>query len=87
MAWRVSAPASNRSPTRSAAPPTGKPRPSPLTPRQAPEIWEKKPSYTEKVDVYAVGLIFWEIMQWSVEPYPYWNVPENDLVADGKHRR
>ncbi|KAI0219135.1 hypothetical protein L0F63_002217 [Massospora cicadina] len=56
---------------------------------QAPEVWAKRPSYTEKVDVYAVGLIFWEILQWGAEPYPYWDIPEPDLVAvvGGRRRR
>ncbi|KAL1936524.1 hypothetical protein VTP01DRAFT_658 [Rhizomucor pusillus] len=38
---------------------------------QAPEFWSSNPSYTEKVDVYACGLIFWEILTWGEYGYPY----------------
>ncbi|KAI8321869.1 kinase-like protein [Martensiomyces pterosporus] len=48
---------------------------------QAPEIWAPRPSYTEKVDVYACGLIFWEILQWGVEPYPYHDMNQHQLYA------
>lgn len=46
---------------------------------QAPEMWASTPSYTEKVDVYACGLIFWEILQWAHEPFPYHNMKEAEL--------
>ncbi|KAF0425739.1 kinase-like protein [Gigaspora margarita] len=46
---------------------------------QAPEFWTPKPSYTEKVDVYACGLIFWEIMTWAEFGYPYQNFSEHQL--------
>ncbi|ORX82956.1 kinase-like protein [Basidiobolus meristosporus CBS 931.73] len=46
---------------------------------QAPEFWTANPSYTEKVDVYACGLIFWEILQWAAEPYPYHDLTEHQL--------
>jgi len=46
---------------------------------QAPEFWTANPSYTEKVDVYASGLIFWEILQWAAEPYPYHDMTEHQL--------
>lgn len=48
---------------------------------QAPEFWATRPSYTEKVDVYACGLIFWEILQWSGEPYPYHDMTEHQLYS------
>ncbi|KAJ1727520.1 hypothetical protein LPJ72_005903 [Coemansia sp. Benny D160-2] len=48
---------------------------------QAPEFWASRPSYTEKVDVYACGLIFWEILQWSEEPYPYHDMTEHQLYS------
>ncbi|KAJ1660106.1 hypothetical protein IWQ61_000904 [Dispira simplex] len=48
---------------------------------QAPEFWTTKPSYTEKVDVYASGLIYWEILQWGAEPYPYHDMTEHQLYV------
>jgi len=40
---------------------------------QAPELWSPHPRYNEKVDVYSVGLVFWEILQWHqpVKRYPF----------------
>lgn len=40
---------------------------------QAPELWVPHPRYNEKVDVYSVGLVLWEICQWSaaVKRYPF----------------
>ncbi|KAJ1957624.1 kinase-like protein [Linderina pennispora] len=49
---------------------------------QAPEFWALKPSYTEKVDVYACGLIFWEILQWGAAPYPYHDMTEHELYIN-----
>ena len=46
---------------------------------QAPEFWSATPSYTEKVDVYACALIFWEIMTWGEHGYPYQNYSEHQL--------
>ncbi|KAF9896093.1 hypothetical protein BX616_008153 [Lobosporangium transversale] len=46
---------------------------------QAPEFWTSKPRYTEKVDVYACGLIFWEILSWAELGYPYHNLTEHQL--------
>ncbi|RIA80459.1 kinase-like domain-containing protein [Glomus cerebriforme] len=46
---------------------------------QAPEFWTPNPSYTEKVDVYAAGLIFWEILTWGEAGYPYQNYSEHQL--------
>ncbi|CAG8533801.1 3489_t:CDS:2 [Paraglomus brasilianum] len=46
---------------------------------QAPEFWSPTPSYTEKVDVYACALIFWEIMTWGEHGYPYQNYSEHQL--------
>ncbi|KAJ8663927.1 hypothetical protein O0I10_000202 [Lichtheimia ornata] len=45
----------------------------------APEFWTKNPSYTEKVDVYACGLIFWEILTWNEYGYPYQDLSEHAL--------
>ncbi|CAG8449130.1 6174_t:CDS:10 [Ambispora leptoticha] len=53
---------------------------------QAPEFWASNPRYTEKVDVYACGLIFWEILTWSEEGYPYQNFSEHQLYEAVKDR-
>ncbi|KAJ1955097.1 hypothetical protein IWQ62_005607 [Dispira parvispora] len=53
---------------------------------QAPEFWTTKPSYTEKVDVYASGLIYWEILQWGAEPYPYHDMTEHQLYVQVRDR-
>ncbi|ORX59528.1 kinase-like protein [Hesseltinella vesiculosa] len=43
---------------------------------QAPEIWRINPSYTEKADVYSLGLVFWEILTWGEKGYPYQSYTE-----------
>ncbi|CAO3643129.1 unnamed protein product [Mucor fragilis] len=48
---------------------------------QAPEFWSSNPSYSEKVDVYACGLIFWEILTWGMYGYPYQNLAEHALYV------
>ncbi|KAJ2160834.1 hypothetical protein GGF46_001964 [Coemansia sp. RSA 552] len=53
---------------------------------QAPEIWAVDPSYTEKVDVYACGLIFWEILQWNEGSYPYHEMNEHELYLRVRDR-
>lgn len=56
---------------------------------QAPEFWTAKPSYTEKVDVYACGLIYWEILGWGELGFPFQNMTEHVLyeqVRDNNHR-
>ncbi|KAF9306473.1 hypothetical protein BGZ74_005629 [Mortierella antarctica] len=56
---------------------------------QAPEFWTPNPSYTEKVDVYACGLIYWEILTWAEAGYPYHNLSEHQLyeaVRDKEER-
>ncbi|CAO3567927.1 unnamed protein product [Mortierella alpina] len=56
---------------------------------QAPEFWSPNPSYTEKVDVYACGLIYWEILSWAELGYPYHNLTEHQLyeaVRDKEER-
>jgi serine/threonine protein kinase len=47
--------------------------------RIAPEFWSPNPRYTEKVDVYACGLIFWEILSWAELGYPYHQYTEHQL--------
>ncbi|RCH93600.1 hypothetical protein CU097_011280 [Rhizopus azygosporus] len=51
----------------------------------APEFWSVNPSYTEKVDVYACGLIFWEIMTWGTCGYPYQDYSEHELYEAVKY--
>ncbi|CAG8504169.1 24868_t:CDS:10 [Cetraspora pellucida] len=53
---------------------------------QAPEFWTPNPSYTEKVDVYACGLIFWEILTWAEFGYPYQNFSEHQLYEAVRDR-
>lgn len=55
---------------------------------QAPEFWPPESSYTEKVDVYACGLIFWEILTWAEFNYPFHGLEEKALMVEVKiHRR
>ncbi|ORZ25630.1 kinase-like domain-containing protein [Absidia repens] len=51
---------------------------------QAPEFWSSNPSYTEKVDVYACGLIFWEILTWGAYGYPFQDLSEHALYVQVK---
>ena len=46
---------------------------------QAPELWVPHPRYNEKVDVYSVGLVFWETLQWHqpVKRYPFEGLNEH----------
>ncbi|KAG0243888.1 hypothetical protein BGW41_001077 [Actinomortierella wolfii] len=53
---------------------------------QAPEFWTSNPSYTEKVDVYACGLIYWEILSWSELGYPYHHLTEHQLYEAVRDR-
>ncbi|GBC11471.2 kinase-like protein [Rhizophagus irregularis DAOM 181602=DAOM 197198] len=53
---------------------------------QAPEFWTPNPSYTEKVDVYAAALIFWEILTWGEAGYPYHNYNEHQLYEAVRDR-
>ncbi|KAL8293119.1 hypothetical protein RQP46_000813 [Phenoliferia psychrophenolica] len=48
---------------------------------QAPELWVPHPRYNEKVDVYSVGLVFWEILQWHqpVKRYPFEGMNEHAI--------
>lgn len=54
---------------------------------QAPEYWSSNPSYTEKVDIYACGLIFWEILSWGEYGYPFQDLTEHALYVAVKDRR
>lgn len=49
---------------------------------QAPELWHPHPRYNEKVDVYSVGLVMWEMLQWHqpVKRYPFEGMNEHVSV-------
>ncbi|GAA5822883.1 hypothetical protein JCM11251_004412 [Rhodosporidiobolus azoricus] len=51
---------------------------------QAPELWSPHPRYNEKVDVYSVGLVFWETLQWhqAVKRYPFEGQNEHAIYHD-----
>ncbi|GAA6056330.1 hypothetical protein JCM3770_000673 [Rhodotorula araucariae] len=51
---------------------------------QAPELWSPHPRYNEKVDVYSVALVFWEILQWHqpVKRYPFEGQNEHAIYHD-----
>ncbi|KAG0305973.1 hypothetical protein BGZ98_003200 [Dissophora globulifera] len=53
---------------------------------QAPEFWTSNPRYTEKVDVYACGLIFWEILSWAELGFPYHKLTEHQLYEAVRDR-
>jgi serine/threonine protein kinase len=50
---------------------------------QAPELWVPHPRYNEKVDVYSVGLVFWEVLQWHqpVKRYPFEGLNEHVCIS------
>ncbi|GAN04816.1 kinase-like protein [Mucor ambiguus] len=55
--------------------------------RSTPEYWSSNPSYTEKVDIYACGLIFWEILSWGEYGYPFQDLTEHALYVAVKDHR
>ena len=40
---------------------------------QAPELWHAHPKYNHKVDVFASGVVYWEMLQWHLpnKKYPW----------------
>ncbi|GAA5932850.1 serine/threonine kinase [Sporobolomyces koalae] len=56
---------------------------------QAPELWHPHPRYNEKVDVYSVGLVMWEMLQWHqpVKRYPFEGMNEHAIYADVGQRQ
>ena len=40
---------------------------------QAPELWHAHPKYNHKVDVFASGAVYWEMLQWHLpnKKYPW----------------
>ncbi|KAI5481906.1 mitogen-activated protein kinase kinase kinase 13 [Pseudohyphozyma bogoriensis] len=55
---------------------------------QAPELWVPHPRYNEKVDVYSVALVFWEILQWHqpVKRYPFESMNEHAIYDAVGHK-
>ncbi|KAK4053792.1 hypothetical protein OIV83_001448 [Microbotryomycetes sp. JL201] len=55
---------------------------------QAPELWVPHPRYNEKVDVYSVGLVFWEALQWhqAVKRYPFEGMNEHAIYDQVGHK-
>ncbi|KAK4058855.1 hypothetical protein OIO90_000301 [Microbotryomycetes sp. JL221] len=55
---------------------------------QAPELWVPHPRYNEKVDVYSVGLVFWEALQWhqAVKRYPFEGLNEHAIYDQVGHK-
>ncbi|GAA6063833.1 hypothetical protein JCM10212_003995 [Sporobolomyces blumeae] len=56
---------------------------------QAPELWHPHPRYNEKVDVYSIGLVMWEMLQWHqpVKRYPFEGMNEHAIYADVGQRQ
>ncbi|GAA5867899.1 hypothetical protein JCM1840_003481 [Sporobolomyces johnsonii] len=56
---------------------------------QAPELWHPHPRYNEKVDVYSIGLVFWEMLQWHqpVKRYPFEGMNEHAIYGDVGQRQ
>src|SRR5712672_72844 len=54
---------------------------------QAPELWHAHPKYNHKVDVFACGAVYWEMLQWHLpnKRYP-WEVgpsgPGSRIIVD-----
>jgi serine/threonine protein kinase len=46
------------------------------------KMWCENPHYTEKVDVYACGLIFWEVLMWS-DDYPFGKLSDFQIYEKG----
>ncbi|KAI0032283.1 hypothetical protein K488DRAFT_50223 [Vararia minispora EC-137] len=58
---------------------------------QAPELWHPQPKYNHKVDVFACGVVYWEMLQWHVKEkkYPWEGMNEHaiyDAVGAKKQR-
>ncbi|EGG00060.1 uncharacterized protein MELLADRAFT_118156 [Melampsora larici-populina 98AG31] len=51
---------------------------------QAPELWVAHPSYNHSIDVYALGLVFWEVLCWSFKEktYPFQGMNEHAIFAE-----
>lgn len=57
---------------------------------QAPELWHAHPKYNHKVDVFAAGAVFWEMLQWHLpNKYPWEGMNEHaiyELVGAKRQR-
>ncbi|WAQ92063.1 hypothetical protein PtA15_15A459 [Puccinia triticina] len=56
---------------------------------QAPELWVAHPSYNHSIDVYALGLVFWEVLCWPFKEktYPFQGMNEHAIFEEvGKNR-
>jgi mitogen-activated protein kinase kinase kinase 13 len=53
---------------------------------QAPELWHPHPKYNHKVDVFACGAVYWEMLQWHIpnKKYP-WEVSPPVLSDVAEH--
>ncbi|ETW86121.1 hypothetical protein HETIRDRAFT_31970 [Heterobasidion irregulare TC 32-1] len=58
---------------------------------QAPELWHAHPKYNHKVDVYACGMVFWEMLQWHLpnKKFPWEGMNEHAIyeAVGAKHQR
>ncbi|KAI0063443.1 hypothetical protein BV25DRAFT_1883939 [Artomyces pyxidatus] len=58
---------------------------------QAPELWHAHPKYNHKVDVFACGMVFWEMLQWHLpnKKFPWEGMNEHaiyDIVGAKRQR-
>ncbi|KAA1129911.1 hypothetical protein PGTUg99_009018 [Puccinia graminis f. sp. tritici] len=51
---------------------------------QAPELWVAHPSYNHSIDVYALGLVFWEVLCWPFKEktYPFQGMNEHAIFEE-----
>lgn len=57
---------------------------------QAPELWHAHPKYNHKVDVFACGAVYWEMLQWHLpnKKYPWEGMNEHAIYeAVGSKRQ
>ncbi|KAA1469404.1 hypothetical protein DENSPDRAFT_835021 [Dentipellis sp. KUC8613] len=58
---------------------------------QAPELWHAHPKYNHKVDVFAAGMVFWEMLQWHNpnKKYPWEGMNEHAIyeIVGAKRQR
>ncbi|PLW38510.1 hypothetical protein PCASD_13758 [Puccinia coronata f. sp. avenae] len=56
---------------------------------QAPELWVAHPAYNHSIDVYALGLVFWEVLCWPFreKTYPFQGMNEHAIFEEvGKNK-
>lgn len=56
---------------------------------QAPELWVARPAYNHSIDVYALGLVFWEVLCWPFreKTYPFQGMNEHAIFEEvGKNK-